>query len=104
MFIGVYKLDNKINNAIYYKNGGWDVWHSETFSPDTEIIGILDLKVSGKTYLERQASAEDLAKEWQLYYSHYAWSWGEIATITDYFYKIGKQYGLLKEFRENGIC
>lgn len=104
MFIGVYELENKTYNNIYFNNGGWDVWHSDTFSPDTNIIGILEFKISGKTYEERKANAEDLAKEWQLYYSDYAWSWGEIATITDYFYKIGKRYGLLRVFKENAIC
>ena len=31
-------------------------------------------------------------------------SWSEYAEYTDQFYKLGKRYGLLKEFRENGIC
>ena len=30
-------------------------------------------------------------------------SWGDIARITEYFYTFGKRYGLIKEFRENGI-
>lgn len=31
-------------------------------------------------------------------------SYGGIAILQDYFYKQGKRYGLLQEFRENGIC
>jgi hypothetical protein len=105
MFIGVYKLEGKIYNNIYDNNRyGWDAYHSDTFSPDTEFIGILEFKTHGKTYEEIKYNLEDLAKEYQLYYSHYSWSWGEIATITNYFYTMGKRYGLLKEFRENGIC
>ena len=29
--------------------------------------------------------------------------YSEVATMQDYFYKNGKKYGLLREFRENGI-
>ena len=29
--------------------------------------------------------------------------WSGIADITEYFTKLGKRYGLLREFRENGI-
>lgn len=31
-------------------------------------------------------------------------SWGEVAEKSNYFYKNGKKYGLLREFKENGIC
>ena len=31
-------------------------------------------------------------------------SWGEIAQFTNWAEMLGKRYGLLKEFRENGIC
>ena len=30
-------------------------------------------------------------------------SWGELQQMTDYFFKYGKRYGLLREFRENGV-
>lgn len=42
--------------------------------------------------------------EWQNNFNKYCKSWGDIAYWGDYFYKQGKRYGLLKEFRENGIC
>lgn len=45
------------------------------------------------------------AIEWQLSQTYYekGYSWGEIAEIQAYFEKQAKRYGLLKEFRENGI-
>lgn len=109
MFIGVYEdtLDNnKIHNYIYYYKGGklgWAAWNSDTFSPYTNIIGVLDLKVKGNTYQERKNNLEDLAKDWQLHFSNFSWSWGEIAEITNYFYDMAKRFGLVKEFKENGI-
>lgn len=31
-------------------------------------------------------------------------SWGELAEAQSYFEKLGKRYGLLAEFKENGLC
>jgi len=104
MFIGIYTLENKTYNNLYYKiHAGWDAWHSDTFSPDCEDMKILDFIIRGKTYEERKAEAEELAKDWQLHFSQYPWSYAELAEIESYFEKIGKQYGLLKVFRENAI-
>lgn len=107
MFIGVYTNDNfdTSNFNIYYKcSDGYKAWYSDTFSPETNIIGILDLQVKGNTYAEKKAYAEDLAIEYQLHYASYSWSYSELAVLSDYFEKIGKRYGLLKVFRENAIC
>lgn len=103
MFIGVYELDNKKHFNIYYKNSyGYEEWFKDTFSPECK-YETLDFKISGKTYQERKASLEDLAKDWQLHFSDFGWSWGEIAEITNYFYDMAKRFGLVKEFKENGI-
>lgn len=105
MFIGVYKLEGEEHFAIYYKcKEGYDAWHSDTFSPLCKDIETLDFKISGKTYRERQASLEDLAKEWQLYFCDFSWSYGELMEIENYFYENGKRYGLLQVFKENCIC
>ena len=57
-----------------------------------------------KTYLQLKEEARQEAIDWQLDFANHNYSWGEIAFYGDYFYKKGKRYGLLKEFRENGIC
>jgi len=104
MFIGIYTLENKTYNDIYFKEcGGYNAFHHHTFSPDCEDIKILDFTIKGKTYEEKKASAEELAKEWQLNFAQYSWSYGELAEIEAYFEKVGKRFGLLKEFKENGI-
>ena len=94
------------NYIYYYRNGklGWGAGNSDTFSPYTIIIGLLDFKISGKTYRERQASLEELAKDWQNNFQDYSWSWGELSEIQTYFYDNAKRYGLLREFKENCIC
>lgn len=55
-------------------------------------------------YYERKEEIRQQAIDWQLKCCSHNYSYSELAEFTDYFYKIGKQYGLLKEFKENGIC
>ncbi len=54
-----------------------------------------------KTYYQRKEEARQKAIKWQLDFNNY--SYKELADYGEYFYKLGKKYGLLKEFRENGI-
>lgn len=102
MFIGVFKNnEGKIENYIYFS---FEEWNRDTFNPLTEIVGMLDFKIQGKNYTEKKASLEDLAKEWQGQFASYNWSYGELAEIGNFFERNGKRYGLLREFKENGIC
>ena len=105
MFIGYYELDGKKYFNIYYKNTcGYGEWQKDTFSPITKNIKTLDFKLSGKTYQEKQSSLRDLAIDWQLNFASLSWSYLELAEIQNYFLENGKRYGLLQEFKENGIC
>lgn len=105
MFIGRYILNGTRYTGLYYKNSvGYKEWHENTFSPLTENIEILDFKISGYNYRERKENLEELAKDWQLYFSDLPWSYGELAEIQTWFYKNAKRYGLLEEFKENCIC
>lgn len=101
MFIGVFmNQEKRIENYIYYS---FEEWHKDTFSPATEIKGVLEFKVEGKNYIERKASLQDIAMEWQAQFSGYAWSYRELAEIYSFLEKNAKRYGLIKEFKENGI-
>ena len=55
------------------------------------------------TYREKQAKLREQAIEWQGSFSDNNYSYGEIAEKQAYFEKEGRKYGLIKEFRENGI-
>lgn len=57
------------------------------------------------TYRTRQAKARDLAIEWQinLDLDKHGWSIWYLQNWYDRFERIGRKYGLLREFRENGI-
>ena len=105
MFIGYYELNNKQHFNIYYKTkNGYDLWYNNTFSPDCKNINILNFLIYGKEYKEKQNYLIELAKKWQYEFAYLEWSYGELAIIETYFYKNAKRYGLLKEFKENGIC
>lgn len=106
MFIGYYELDGKPYNNIYfysnYGENGYQLWFEDTFNAEEERV--LDFKIKGKTYSERKAYLEDLAIDYSNNFACLSWSYGELAEISDWFYKNGKRYGLLTEFRENAIC
>lgn len=55
------------------------------------------------TYREKKAKLREEAVEWQCDFSRHCYSYGELAEMQAYFEKEGKKYGLMREFRENGI-
>lgn len=54
-------------------------------------------------YQIKKAEIEYQAINWQTNFANNNYTWGELAAWGEYFEKMGKKYGLLKEFRENGI-
>ena len=57
-----------------------------------------------RTYYNRlKAAARTEAIEWHFAYGDESMSYRELAEAGERFYTLGKRYGLLKEFRENGI-
>ena len=60
-------------------------------------------KVKGKTYKEKKENARRLAVDFRAYFAESIFSYGELGYFADIFRKIGKKYGLLKEFEENGL-
>ena len=104
MFIGYYEIEGKENFNLYYNCiEGWDLFHDDTFSPETKNIKILQFKIQGNNYREKQEHLKDLAINFQLHFSALSWSYGELAAIYNFFETNGRRYGLLKEFKENCI-
>lgn len=62
--------------------------------------------MSGKQrYRAAQERARDEALDFcESFAEGRAWSYGELAELQSYFEQQGRRYGLLREFRENGIC
>ena len=54
-------------------------------------------------YQKRKEAARQEAIDWQADFGNHNYSYGELAFYSDYFEKKAKRYGLLREFKENGI-
>ena len=85
---------------------GYSRWFSDTFSPDTVYKAIIDFKVKGKNYREKQEYLRNIAIDFQLADSEAngGLSYFELAEIQEFFAKNGKRFGLMQEFKENAIC
>ena len=55
-------------------------------------------------YQKRKECIRAEAIDWQREIEEANYSYGELLETTNYFEKAGRKYGLLTEFRENGIC
>lgn len=54
-------------------------------------------------YQKAKARARDEAVEWQSGFCDQNYSYGELAYWGEYFGRLAKRYGLVREFKENGI-
>lgn len=54
-------------------------------------------------YQQRKEEARQEAINWQHEFNQHNYSYSELADWGDYFTKLGRRFGLLKEFRENAI-
>lgn len=66
---------------------------------------LLDMRNANrpKHYIEHKEALREIAITWQADFEKFNYSYSELANWQGFFEKYGKQYGLLKEFRENGI-
>lgn len=96
-------LANIENNASLYTGAHrWEGFYRDTFNPCTNYDFIVLGAITGKTYTERKARARDLAVAYSLFDCG-GLSWGEYAEIGAYFENLAHRFGLVEEFRENGI-
>lgn len=56
------------------------------------------------TYQAKKNMAREKAIEWQERFAEQSISYEELAIAQSVFEQLGRRYGLLTEFRENGIC
>ena len=74
---------------------------------DITVLRVLYFEINGRNYKERKNSLRDLAIDFQIENdgnTDVQLSMGEIGAASAYFERMGKRYGLLREFRENCIC
>lgn len=62
------------------------------------------LKLNKKSnYQEKKEEIRQEAINWQLESANKSYFMNEYADITDKFYILAKRYGLIREFKENGV-
>lgn len=54
-------------------------------------------------YQKSKEETRQFAIDWQADFSNHNYSYSELAVFQDMFFRLGRKYGLLREFRENGI-
>lgn len=54
-------------------------------------------------YEKRKQAAREKAIAWQSEFAGRNYSYGELAECQAYFTRLGKRFGLTREFQENGI-
>lgn len=101
MIYGIYTLNGKQHPGFYTPGE----WITAISSHGTKVNLIIDFKTHGKTYRERKKSIIEKAHDFEALFSDYGVpiSYGELSIFQDYFETQGKKYGLLTEFKENGI-
>lgn len=55
------------------------------------------------SYSQRKAKAREIAIDWQSDYCNHNYSYEELAMFSDYLNKLAKRFGLIKEFKLNGV-
>lgn len=55
-------------------------------------------------YKRNQCILRNFAQQWQYDFHNFNYSYGELLNWQNFFEEMGKKYGLMREFRENGIC
>ena len=101
--LAVYKYKGEYFGGIF---DSWRDFNSYTWSPVYDVRFCYDFTTKGKTYRERQNYVRNFAIDWSNVFGivKYDWSCGELNHIQSEFERLGKQYGLLREFHENCIC
>ena len=56
-----------------------------------------------RDYAHGKERARQLAKDWQRDFGNTSHGWGNLAEAVARFERLGRRFGLLREFKENGI-
>lgn len=101
MLYGAWTDENGARHGGVYS--GWGDFCRDTFSPLLVDLLAIEFKTHGKTYGERKESVREVAVLFSNEFHNMPMTWGELAFMNAWFSAMGKRYGLLTEFRENGI-
>lgn len=101
MFYAKFESHGKEKSALYFD---WEEYMVDTFDPNTKPISFIQFNVIGKDYQSRKNHVRNIAVDWSNHADVGDLYMSDLWHISDWFYRNGKRYGLLEEFRENGLC
>lgn len=61
-------------------------------------------KAHPKGYRPTQEAIREIAVDWSWSGAEFEYSYQDLIEWQEFFHEYGKKYGLLREFKENGIC
>ena len=100
MFFARFNINGQETAQLY---DDWATYHHDTFNPETRFISLIDFHAHGNDYQSRKESVRTLAIDWSNEEKQDV-DFCDQCDISNWFYKYGKRFGLLEEFRENLIC
>ena len=82
--------------------GTWPEYHAATFSPDCTVAACIPLQLHGSTYAARRESLRTIVQDIQRA-DNGGMSYSEAADMAEWLNTNARRYGLVNEFRDNGI-
>lgn len=95
--------DGNETTNLYHGCDCWEKFFDDTFSPAVQELEKVVFVVRRGTYAEQKTQVHDIAVAVSNMDCS-GLSWSELFHLGEWFNKFGRRFGLLREFRENGIC
>lgn len=80
----------------------WKKYEKQYGNPDM-FLGMVEISISGNNYKQKQESLREQARNIQLLLSQSTQSYRTLVEVQNWLMTKATTYGLVKEFRENGI-
>ena len=80
----------------------WEKYEKQYGNPDA-LLTVVEISISGNNYKQKQESLREQARNIQLLLSQSTQSYRTLVEVQNWLMAKATTYGLIKEFRENGI-
>lgn len=80
----------------------WEKYEKQYGNPDV-LLTVVEISISGNNYKQKQESLREQAHNIQLLLSQSTQSYKTLVEVQNWLMAKATTYGLIKEFRENGI-
>ena len=96
---------------IYHNRWSSNLYFTDTFNPHAEGVTLVNFKLSGNTYQARKNALRGLIIDLENAFADFndldnikiGLSYSELADISNYIEEQARRYGLLTEFKQEGV-